>query len=338
MTRNWFYLIAAAILMWQPDVLAQTLEIGLRRHVFPQKLLFDCPDPFTAPVPDKVISVGPFRATIHPPNTRGSGPAQMTVLPQGGTGFRIPLSFAGCKIWTADLDKNGKPDLIIATWEAANGPATEVTLVLSDSGNRPVVWHSRVADYDFEAYGLENLVDLDGNGQAELLVPEIDGLDRVHARRGDRSIEAIIRYAISTNGLKRIDGPFAGWAFPILRPRSAKDVMVEDWSTYVDPGPSGLTIKSILPRCPKPMIRLDAPQDYECRITVSDGTVLLGRPDIMVIDGPDGRGIEFSSVEKIDQMVEEARVGGYEIRFTCKSRVTFCQPFLLWATEKKNPK
>jgi hypothetical protein len=85
------------------------------------------------------------------------------------------------------------------------------------------------------------------------------------------------------------------------------------------------------------MIRLDNPKDYECRITLSDNSILLGRPDLMVTDGSSARKVEFESPEKIDQMLEEARAGGYEIRFTCKSREeTLCMPFLLWASARKN--
>ena len=91
------------------------------------------------------------------------------------------------------------------------------------------------------------------------------------------------------NGLKRVNGAVAGRVFPIVSLGNAKDANVEDWSTYVDRTASGVAIKSILPKCPKPMIRLDDPKDYECRITLSDNAVLLGRPDTMVIDSSTGR-------------------------------------------------
>src|SRR5207244_381482 len=120
-------------------------------------------------------------------------------------------------------------------------------------------------------------------------------------------------------------------SFPIVRPANAKNVQLEDWSTYVDPSRRGVTIKTVLPKCPRRMIRLDDPKNYECHITLSDNTVLLGRPDLMVIDGSSGRRVEFESAEAIDQMIEEARAGGHELSFTCKSRDTFRRPFLMWA-------
>jgi hypothetical protein len=66
--------------------------------------------------------------------------------------------------------------------------------------------------------------------------------------------------------------------------------------------------------------KIDNPKEYECRINLSDNGVLLGRPDSVVIDGVAGRRIELQSVGKIDQMLEEARLKGYEVRYTCKSR------------------
>jgi hypothetical protein len=335
-----FYLITVAMVMLQQSVFAQSsppeLAASFRRHIFPQKLVFSCPEPFGPPTADKTLTVGKLRASVD--GGKGTAPSQIRISGDAGVDFTVPLRFAGCKVWTADLDKNGKQDLVIANLDAVNGPGVQVILVLVDGQDRPVPWRSLDAYFDFEDHGLENLVDLDSDGHAELLLPEVHGMNGEPARPGQPAIETMTRYAISARGLKRVDGPFAGSVFPIVSPQNAKVPIIEDWSTDVERAPSGVTIKSISPKCPTPMIRLDDPKDYECRITLSDNAVLLGRPDEMVIDAAGGRRIELQSVAKIDQMLEEARSKGYEIRVTCKSKDAMCRPLLMWASEKKNSK
>lgn len=336
MRRRFVYSLVLMLALIHSDAFAQIdypeLQPVFRSRMIRQNLLLKCSDPFDPPA-NRTVAVGNLRVFLQSPSTKGASIGEIRVESKLTVGnvweIHIGLLFAGCRVWKADLDRNGKEDLIVVSWDMVNGPGMEVTLVFIDEQNRPVPWHSPVAYFDFEDHGLENLVDLDEDRRAELLVLHVDG------RPGDPAVETVTRYRITTNGLKRIDGPFAGRVFPIVSPRNAPASKL-DWSTDVDGSPSGVTIRSILPKCPKPMIRIDDPKNYECRIALSDNTVLLGRPDIIVIDGSNGRRIEFGSLEKVDQMLEEVRLKGYQVRFTCKLLDTMCQPFLLWATEKKN--
>src|SRR3954463_9585316 len=130
-------------------------------------------------------------------------------------------------------------------------------------------------------------------------------------------------------------GLLRGMVFPILSPTNATMPFRQDWSTAIDRTESRITIKSITPKCPKPSIRIDDSKDYECKIVLSDDTVVLGRPDIVVIDDSMGRRIELQSTERIDQMIEETRTNRYPIRYTCKSKDKMCRAFLVWAKKQE---
>jgi hypothetical protein len=340
--KRYIYFLAAVLLFGEAFLLGQLtpprLPASLSGHVFPQQPVFDCPDPFRPSVPDKTLTVGNLRVAVHAANAKGRPPAQIRISAEKAGELAIPLRFAGCKIWTADLDKNGKQDLVIANLDPVNGPGVQAVLVLTDDQDRLVAWQSPDAYFEFGDRGLENLVDLDGDERAELLLPEVHGIGGKPARPGEAAIETISLYTISTNGLKRIDGVFAGNIFPMVIPADAKMPMLEDRSTYVDRAASGVTIKSIMPKCPTLAIRIEDSKEAECRIVLSDDAVLVGRPDMVVIDGSTGRRIELESGARKEQMLEESRVNGYQIRYTCKSKNTVCRPLLLWAMEKKNSK
>jgi hypothetical protein len=249
--------------------------------------------------------------------------------------------FEGCLVWKADLDKNGKQDLIIASWSSVNGPGVEVTLIVFDEDNRPVPWHSPTAYFDYDKHGLKNLVDLDQNGRAELLALQHETADGSLVRPGEPAIQVISPYSITTSGLSRKMGSLGGRAFPIFSP-AGKQVSVEDWSTVLGLDSVTRTIKGLYPRglncrgaAPAKGIAIDITRlgtvrgcDYT--IVLFDDTV-LGRPYTMVIDIPGQRRMEWQSEKEIDQMLAEALAKKYAISFACKERSPVCQPMMIWA-------
>ena len=76
----------------------------------------------------------------------------------------------GGAFYSADLDQNGVPDLISVWNTCGNGlaPSTHVTTLMFDDLGRPVP--SEMDGYfEFDKNGVEDLVDLDGDGRAELI-------------------------------------------------------------------------------------------------------------------------------------------------------------------------
>jgi hypothetical protein len=76
----------------------------------------------------------------------------------------------GGGLYSADLDNNGTVDLIYAAYTGGNGlaPPMHVLTLLFDKAGRPVP--SEMDGYfEIDARGLQDLLDLDGDGRAELI-------------------------------------------------------------------------------------------------------------------------------------------------------------------------
>lgn len=76
----------------------------------------------------------------------------------------------GGALYSADLDKNGTVDLIYAAYTGGNGlaPPMHVLTLLFDATGRPVPCEMD-GYFEVDGRGLEDLVDLDGDGRAELI-------------------------------------------------------------------------------------------------------------------------------------------------------------------------
>src|SRR6185295_6885846 len=85
----------------------------------------------------------------------------------------LPIKSGGCWLWTADLDKNGKPDFILMTSDATSFGDSVVTLLMIDDRGRPVPWW---ASGHFEAGddGLVNLMDFDHDKNADLVYLHVE--------------------------------------------------------------------------------------------------------------------------------------------------------------------
>jgi len=79
-------------------------------------------------------------------------------------------AWGGGALYSADLDHNGIPDIIYASYTGGNGlaPPMHILTLLFDTGGRPIP--SEIDGYfEIDARGLKDLVDLDGDGRAELI-------------------------------------------------------------------------------------------------------------------------------------------------------------------------
>lgn len=81
----------------------------------------------------------------------------------------------GGNLFTADLDKNGLQDFIMIFPTGGNGlaPSSHVLTLLFDAQGRPVPFEAE-GYYDTEKRALPELVDMNGNGKAELIFMNFD--------------------------------------------------------------------------------------------------------------------------------------------------------------------
>lgn len=91
----------------------------------------------------------------------------------------LPLhasALAGTAIWTADLDRNGRRDLVISLWNSGNGRCVnhgELATFLFDEKGRPNPWIVHT-DFVRDPKNVGGLVDLNGNGRAEIAARECE--------------------------------------------------------------------------------------------------------------------------------------------------------------------
>lgn len=118
--------------------------------------------------------------------------------------FGSKAGFGG-NLFTADLDKNGLRDLLMIFPTAGNGlaPSSHVLTLLFDAQGRPVPFEAE-GYYDTEKKILPELVDMNGNGRAELVFMNFDDgywITNV--------------YEADNGRWQRIKGPFGKRSFPL---------------------------------------------------------------------------------------------------------------------------
>jgi len=85
------------------------------------------------------------------------------------------FSYWGCELYTADLDRNGTQDLIVVTYNSANGsaPNVELGILLFESNGRPV-FSNFVGYFETDAHGVKDFLDLNHDGHTQLLCQSFD--------------------------------------------------------------------------------------------------------------------------------------------------------------------
>ena len=260
--------------------------------------------------------------------------------------MELETKSGGCWLWQADLDRNGRQDLIMVTSDATSAGDSIATLIMIDARGRPIPWQG-AGHYDSEDGGLNNLVDLDGDGRAELLYLYVEGIDRGHARA-----TSLTRYEIRNARLKRVDGWFAGDVFPAIQPKRARVRGEPDLTNVVDmEGPSAMIASLIQGKKEDCGVQVPLTHGAEgslranhnageainegCydKLVLSDGRK-LNLPEVAVLDRASGRDVAILNTTRL---LIEARMRRLAVRFAGRICDDGCHPFFLWASEQTAP-
>jgi len=120
----------------------------------------------------------------------------------------------GFEAYVADLDKNGYKDLVLVTPTGGNGlaPTTHIITLMFDSSGQPVTFEAD-GYYEYDKKSVDDLVDMDGDGRAELIYMNYDDgywitnvyqakqarWSRIKGRFGSRSYPLFTRFTFRPN-------------------------------------------------------------------------------------------------------------------------------------------
>jgi len=85
------------------------------------------------------------------------------------------FNYWGCEIYISDLDHNGTQDLIVVTYNSANGlaPNVELGILLFESNGRPV-FSDFIGYFETDAQGVKDYLDLNNDGHTQLICQSFD--------------------------------------------------------------------------------------------------------------------------------------------------------------------
>lgn len=179
----------------------------------------------------------------------------------------------GCSAIAADFDRNGRADLLIGTgnFGTSLAPWSRLFFLLFDTAGHPVPWQMYGFFTESKGKTVEDLLDINGDGRAELL----------DMQSGEHYWSTGL-YEARDARWRRVEGRWGGFRFPL-------------WTQSAEPAagtpaPSPLPDESnVLPAMP---VTLTAATAEEIRF--SDGRSSRRSPDTLVIDQPQLRRIYFS--------------------------------------------
>jgi hypothetical protein len=139
------------------------------------------------------VNLGIARVFIEP-----EGDLRFEGLDRTGKLWRVWLppagGIGGTDVWTADFDRNGRQDLLIAAYFPGNGhcidEATVYTLMFDDLG-RPVPWVAPSHSFAGFQRPPVTLLDANGDGRAELVTVSCEYSDPATGFGEDRQISGI---------------------------------------------------------------------------------------------------------------------------------------------------
>jgi hypothetical protein len=240
-------------------------------------------------------------------------------------------------VYTADLDKNGNPDIILVsdTFGCGLSPSTHLNVILFDHEGLPVPFSSDgYASYD--EGGIDELLDIDGDGKAELIHMNFDGGYWVTSA-----------YRAKDGRWARVNGACGGCRFPLftrftdrpnrigVTPRTG----ILPWSP--DLGNSTAAVRGRL--LAYRWANVGQSEDIELRIGTVAGDRIVGTPSswhatfCVVIDDKGGRRVALlsSSEQVVQQMLKEVSTGGHEVTLYGRRRKEHVSPELLWAVAEE---
>lgn len=245
----------------------------------------------------------------------------------------------GGGLYTADLDHDGTVDLIYAAYTGGNGlaPPMHVVTLLFERNGRPVP--SEIDGYfEIDEHGLADLIDLDGDGRAELI-----------RQAYDDGYWITSDYEARDAHWHRISGEHASRTFPIYTrftnrtnrvpttPSPGRHPVEDDLSnnTTIYSGRLSAVHWADVSQCENPELAL------------SDGTVCTPvawySSMIVVRDTADGRrAATLGAPEEAHRLLNEimrakleVKLSGhrrYEATGDQKSKATRCVPEMVWAS------
>jgi hypothetical protein len=240
-------------------------------------------------------------------------------------------------VYTADLDKNGTPDIILVsdTFGCGLSPSTHLNVILFDHEGLPVPFSSDgYASYD--EGGIDELLDIDGDGKAELIRMDFDGgywvTSAYRAKDG--------RWATAS-------GACGGYRFPLftrftdrpnrigVTPRTG----ILPWSPDLANSTAAVHGRLLAYR----WANVGRSEDIELRIGTVAGDRIVAAPSswhatfCVVIDDKGGRRMALlSSGEQIvREMLNEVTAQAYGVALYGQRRRGQASPELLWAVAEE---
>lgn len=243
----------------------------------------------------------------------------------------------GCEFFTADLDHNGKEDLIVAIPTGGNGsaPSIHLLILLFDVRGRPIP--SEFDGYfDYDAQGVKDLLDLNQDGRAELVRQSFnDGY----------WITSL--YEVRSAHWFPVQGKYGSRTYPLYtrfttRPNRIATVPARNRN----PQDADLSNSAILAQVPVHIMKLqwaNVEESQDPTVVLSDGRVCrpvawystlaviidqeTGRESAILSDAQDSkRLLEVIAREKLP-----VRISGHRPPRNEAEKVDDCVPELIWA-------
>ncbi|HKQ73704.1 MAG TPA: hypothetical protein VJ810_08270 [Blastocatellia bacterium] len=186
---------------------------------FPLKLIADGSDHIDGFVSEIQIGVGKAKLSI----SLEEG-ASFSGRGNDGKAWEITIKDSplglGYHLYSGDLDKNGLADLVFITYTAANGflPFCILSIITFDSQGLPVLLRDG-QDVEAKQEGIAEIVDLDGDGKAELIATHYDNDDGKDKWDGYYIADI---YEVEEGQWRRLNR-YGNYSFPVYTPYSSED-------------------------------------------------------------------------------------------------------------------
>lgn len=250
------------------------------------------------------------------------------------TGIRMPG--LGGRMYIGDLDKDGSNDLAIVTYTGACGlaPSRQFKSVMFDSLGRPVIFEAD-GYFDDRDDGVGDLVDMDGDGKAELIYMNFDG-----------GYWITNLYKADNARWERVTGPFRRRSFPLYtrftRRPNHKAVQPARGRHPFAPNLSNRTPVLTGRLLSFRQSGTDEAKAIEFTVGAATGKKTKCEPDpwyesfAMLVDDEKGREIVSlgAPAEKLRSLMSRIVEKRYRVAVFGRRRANECSPELLWASRQ----
>ncbi len=281
----------------------------------------------------------------------------------GGLGYSLA--------WLADLDGDGRQDLILNHFTQGVGRCTarsRLTTILSDGEGRPSPWEAEGyyrVDFSWEPLGGKGVLDFadwNKHGGVELVFAQCYSYSYQSARTNVYGLVDVYEarggywHRLSTTerqGLEKTYLDVAGRGYRVLRPRPEELGSFEPDHSNDRAGGKKAVIRALISRQPDcggvsppslvksgPYIGITKPtgewkrkQRERCndRFMLDDGTSCYGKPAIL-IDRPSGTEATLDGMSgRAKSLLEEIVSNKLPVTMTGQTREGLCSPSMIWA-------